>query len=264
MKVIFTAIGSNCFVNGSKIGSDLEIKHDDRLVIGLKYVFKFQFPNLNSAQITQEGAKERITWQTVKQELKDVSGINLKRNFERAQSTDREEVKNLLVKYKEKIGELENERNSLKNEKEELMKKYESQVNYQKTMESMYKKEIDSKEERYKDEIRQYEDALMELQTQLNELDDDSRSSLSISLSNQDESENSRITEENMQMMVDAFHQWKNYQIRKLRDTLREFESLVGEANRISRECDKQMEFKLKVTSDSLYTSVPSEAQSGW
>ena len=115
MKVIFTAIGSNCFVNGSRIGSDLEIKHDDRLVIGLKYVFKFQFPNLNSAQITQESAKERITWQTVKQELKDVSGINLKRNFERAQSTDREEVKNLLVKYKEKIGELENEQNSLKN-----------------------------------------------------------------------------------------------------------------------------------------------------
>ncbi len=258
-EVNFEAIGSNCYVNGMKVNAPIQVKHNDRLIIGLKYVFRFQFPKLNKLELRSE----KITWHSVRQEVTEKSGINLKRVFERAQSTDREELKTLLVKYKDKIVDLESEKTSLESEKEELVKKYESLNNYQKTMENMYKKEIDSKEERYKEEIRQYEDALIELQTQLNEMEDESASSASVSFSNNDSLGSPSITEDNIQSITHFFNLWRNYRIRVLRNILTEFETLVEEANELSKNSDKKLGFKLKVASHSLYTSVPNEALSG-
>ena len=249
-------------MNGEPVNeSSIPVKHNDRVVIALRHVFRIQFPIMEPGSLNGLclNGKNKICWQFVCQELKEVSGINLKRSIARSQSVDKEEIKNLLGKYKEKMTELEKERNSLKNEKEELMKKYETLNNYQKTMEVMYRNEIDSKEERYKEEIRNYEEALIELQSQLQDIEEETASSISRSLSNNDEFASPSITEENIHVIRNCFTRWRSFKMKELRQLLSEYQPMIEEANSISRKCERSIEFKLKLVSESFYTSVPIE-----
>ncbi|RWS15771.1 kinesin-like protein unc-104 [Dinothrombium tinctorium] len=218
-----------CYVNGIKVDRPIELKTGSRVILGKYHVFRFQHPDQarenrgrKSPNNEIEGHIPPVDWTFAQLELLEKQGIDLKLEME----------KKLLL------------------------------------LEEQYKKEKEEADMLFEEQRKNYEAKIESLQRQVDE------QSMTISTlysstiqttTNEDEqmddvfSDIISWTDREYQLASWASRKWKYHQFTSLRDDLWGNAIFLKEANAISVELKKRVQFQFVLLSDTMYSPLPPE-----
>lgn len=226
-----------CYVNGIKIDSPTILKTGSRVILGKFHVFRFQHPeqarmnrtdkNLaDDSQIetgSMEASTSAVDWTFAQLELLEKQGIDLKLEME----------KKLVA------------------------------------LEEQFRKEKEEADQLFEEQRKNYEAKIESLQRQVNE-QSMTISSMHVSTANsifQDEissssyvfSDQCNWTEYQIKLVDKCFEKWKYHQFTSLRDDLWGNAIFLKEANAISVELRKRVQFQFVLLTDTMYSPMSEE-----
>lgn len=239
------------FINGKKVIETEVLTTGSRVILGRNHVFRFQHPqqarerrerkiseNPSEQEIIdeQEGEKEQkvIDWDFASSELLEKQGIDLKA-----------EMKKRLVALEAQF----------KREKEEADQQFEEQ---RKT----YEARIDALQKQVEEQSM-----TMSMYSNMTSATDMDFSLSKILDEHYDDEENSIYenplceawTNRQLDLAAWVFKKWKNHQFTSIRDGLWGNAIFLKEANAISVELKKNVQFQFTLLSDTLYTPLPND-----
>ncbi|CAG2164937.1 unnamed protein product [Oppiella nova] len=219
-----------CFVNGKQVDRPLEISTGSRVILGKYHVFRFQHPirarenrDRRSPCVEQpSGPLQAVDWTYAQLELLEKQGIDLKSEMEQK----------LIV------------------------------------LEEQYKKEKEEADQLFEEQRKNYEQTIERLQQQVNQQSMTMSSLYASTIStlneckvNDDEvfPEDYVWTEREIQIAKRAAKKWKYHQFTSLRDDLWGNAIFLKEANAISVELKKRVQFQFVLLTDTMFSPLPPE-----
>ena len=230
--------GANCYVNGIIVESPMEVKTGSRVILGKYHVFRFQHPGQareirDKKSPNQEGSSASsfnpVDWTFAQMELLEKQGIDLKLEMEQK-----------LIALEEQF----------RKEKEEADQVFEEQR-------KAYEARIESLE-------RQVNEQSMTIST-FNTLGGGSRQSPSDDQQTTgtgqviDFSSPLVLSDKQRAVMKSSIVRWKRHQFTSLRDDLWGNAIFLKEANAISVEFKKRVQFQFILMKDTIYSPMPPE-----
>ncbi|XP_064876793.1 kinesin-like protein KIF1B isoform X2 [Oncorhynchus nerka] len=222
--------GSETYVNGKRVGASVQLRSGNRIIMGKNHVFRFNHPEQARAEKeekeketpTAETPVEPVDWTFAQRELLEKQGIDMKQEMEK------------------RLTE----------------------------MEILYKKEKEEADQLLEQQRLVYESKLQELQKQVE--------TCSLAVETPDEEEDEEEEEEEIthssekidqvpwtqhefELAQWAFRKWRYHQFTSLRDQLWGNAVYLKEANAISVELKKKVQFQFVLLTDTLYSPLPPE-----
>ncbi|XP_076760939.1 kinesin family member unc-104 isoform X5 [Xylocopa sonorina] len=228
---IITLIPKNdalIYVNGREVTEPVVLKTGSRVILGKNHVFRFNHPDQvrerreKGSPAETPGNGETVDWNFAQIELLEKQGIDLKAEME----------KRLLV--------LEEQ---FRKEKEEADQLFEEQR-------KSYEARIDALQ-------RQVEEQSMTMSMYSSYTPEDFNNIEEDIFVNPLFDAESNWTEREFQLAVWAFRKWKYHQFTSLRDDLWGNAIFLKEANAISVELKKKVQFQFTLLTDTLYSPLP-------
>ncbi|CAG2102727.1 unnamed protein product [Medioppia subpectinata] len=219
-----------CFVNGKQVERPLEIKTGSRVILGKYHVFRFQHPTQarenrdRRSPCTEQpsGPLQAVDWTYAQLELLEKQGIDLKSEMEQK----------LVI------------------------------------LEEQYKKEKEEADQLFEEQRKNYEQTIERLQQQVNEQSMTMSSLYASTISTLNECklvddevfpEEYVWTEREINIAKRAAKKWKYHQFTSLRDDLWGNAIFLKEANAISVELKKRVQFQFVLLTDTLFSPLPPE-----
>ncbi|XP_060841951.1 kinesin-like protein unc-104 isoform X6 [Rhopalosiphum padi] len=234
--------GALCYVNGRELTDPIVLKTGSRVILGKNHVFRFNHPeqvrerreNKNKTEVTAENIKEKksspaetpinneyVDWNFAQIELLEKQGIDLKQDMKLKLNALEEQFK----KDKETADQIfEEQRKNYEARIDALQK----QVEEQSMTMSMYSSYTP-------DDFVQEEDIFV------NPLFD----------------AECNWTDKEYQLVLTTCRKWKYHQFTSLRDDLWGNAVFLKEANAISVELKKKVQFQFTLLTDTLYSPLP-------
>ncbi|XP_043264448.1 kinesin-like protein unc-104 isoform X3 [Colletes gigas] len=216
------------YVNGRVVTEPVVLKTGSRVILGKNHVFRFNHPDQvrerreKGSPAETPGNGERVDWNFAQIELLEMQGIDLKAEME----------KRLLV--------LEEQ---FRKEKEEADQLFEEQR-------KSYEARIDALQ-------RQVEEQSMTMSMYSSYTPDDFNNIEEDIFVNPLFDAESNWSEREFQLAAWAFRKWKYHQFTSLRDDLWGNAIFLKEANAISVELKKKVQFQFTLLTDTLYSPLP-------
>lgn len=217
---------SRTFVNGKLVTESTVLRSGSRLILGNNHVFRFNFPD--------QAREERIR-QSRGNLLEDINGKS---------DTKGEEP----VDWSFAVLELLREQGWDVKEMNDRVVELEEQI----------KREKDQADVLLEQQRLTYETRLQELQRQMDLASVPSSESVDSDIDVESFDSESPLTEREVNLAELVVDKWKCYQCTSLRDDLLSHAVLLKEANAISVELTKKVEFQFTLLTDTLYTPLPS------
>ncbi|KAG5887027.1 hypothetical protein JTB14_008380 [Gonioctena quinquepunctata] len=216
--------GALIYVNGREITEPVQLKTASRVILGKNHVFRFTHPDevrelREKNMITSEN--EKVDWNFAQIELLEKQGVDLKAEMEKK-----------LV-----------------------------------TLEEQYRKEKETADQLFEEQRKNYEARIDALQKQVEE------QSMTMSMyssytpedfNNEDDifvnplfDAECNWTEKEFELAAHAWRKWKYHQFTSLRDDLWGNAIFLKEANAISVELKKKVQFQFTLLTDTLYSPLP-------
>ncbi|XP_071228255.1 kinesin-like protein KIF1B isoform X9 [Salvelinus alpinus] len=222
--------GSETYVNGKRVGASVQLRSGNRIIMGKNHVFRFNHPEQARAEKeekeketpTAETPVEPVDWTFAQRELLEKQGIDMKQEMEK------------------RLTE----------------------------MEILYKKEKEEADQLLEQQRLVYESKLQELQKQVETC------SLAVETPDEEEDEDEEEeeithssekidqvpwTQHEFELAQWAFRKWRYHQFTSLRDQLWGNAVYLKEANAISVELKKKVQFQFVLLTDTLYSPLPPE-----
>ena len=227
--------GAHCYVNGILVESPMEVKTGARVILGKYHVFRFQHPGQareirdkkSPNQDNQGSSLNPVDWTFAQMELLEKQGIDLKLEMEQK----------LFI------------------------------------MEEQFRKEKEEADQVFEEQRKAYEARIESLERQVNE------QSMTISTFNTLGGSRQLTPEEDVTaaqvkpqdfpplvlsdrlqaIMSSAVMRWKRHQFTSLRDDLWGNAIFLKEANAISVEFKKRVQFQFILMKDTIYSPIPAE-----
>ncbi|XP_076634867.1 kinesin family member unc-104 isoform X4 [Colletes latitarsis] len=216
------------YVNGRVVTEPIVLKTGSRVILGKNHVFRFNHPDQvrerreKGSPAETPGNGERVDWNFAQIELLEMQGIDLKAEMEKRQLLLEEQFR----KEKEEADQLfEEQRKSYEARIDALQR----QVEEQSMTMSMYSSYTP-------DDFNNIEEDIF-----VNPLFD----------------AESNWSEREFQLAAWAFRKWKYHQFTSLRDDLWGNAIFLKEANAISVELKKKVQFQFTLLTDTLYSPLP-------
>ncbi|KRZ73650.1 Kinesin-like protein, partial [Trichinella papuae] len=208
-----------CFVNGKTVNEPTVLHSGNRVILGKYHVFRFNNPQelMQSRHSTIQTSEEPIDWSYAQHELLEKQGIDLK------------------VEMEKKIMELEEQ---YRKEKEEFTIAFEKQKKEYETRIETLQKQVDLAQ------------SMISSTSSICTWD----SERIIGIQSFDENSWSEHEEALARW---AFMKWKYFQFTSLRDDLWGNAIFLKEANAISVELKKQVQFQFVLLTDTMYSPLP-------
>ncbi|CAF0916937.1 unnamed protein product, partial [Didymodactylos carnosus] len=240
-----------CYVNGKQVDSTIELKSGSRVIFGKSHVFRFLNPEQARKEVKKQdtpSTTEPTDWNSAIQELLEKQGVDIKHEMERKLITmeelykrEKEESDRLLaqqkLEYESKITELQ--------------KQMETSMS-QSMLSSILSSGIGGSQFNDGKEIIQQQDSFIDT-------DNDTLSCCSWS-------------ETDYQLAWWAWRKWRYHQMTSLRDYSNRIQPIwvikdvlwgngvyLKEANAISVELHKRVQFQFILLTDTLYSPLPPE-----
>ncbi|XP_042232054.1 kinesin-like protein unc-104 isoform X1 [Homarus americanus] len=216
-----------CYVNGREVNEATILKTGSRVILGKNHVFRFNHPEQarerreTKSPTETPGSGEPADWQFAQIELLEKQGIDLK-----------EEMQKRLVALEEQY----------QREKEEAQKEFEKErKNYEARIDALQK---------------QVEEQSMTMSMYSSYTPDDFTHEDDIFVNPLFDAE-CNWTEREYALASWAFRKWKYHQFTSLRDDLWGNAIFLKEANAISVELKKKVQFQFTLLTDTLYSPLP-------
>ncbi|XP_045063063.1 kinesin-like protein KIF1B isoform X9 [Coregonus clupeaformis] len=211
--------GSETYVNGKRVGASVQLRSGNRIIMGKNHVFRFNHPEQARAE-KEEKEKETPTAETP---VEPVDWTFAQRELLEKQGID------------------------MKQEMEKRLTE----------MEILYKKEKEEADQLLEQQRLVYESKLQELQKQVETC------SLAVETPDEEEDEDEEEevpwTQHEFEIAQWAFRKWRYHQFTSLRDQLWGNAVYLKEANAISVELKKKVQFQFVLLTDTLYSPLPPE-----
>ncbi|KAK8778191.1 hypothetical protein V5799_020468, partial [Amblyomma americanum] len=245
---LYPCQGALVYVNGREIVDSIQLKTGSRVILGKSHVFRFQHP---------EQARES-------RERK--SPVEMPEKSQSDQS-DRLEMLSLGMKMDDSVYSNGGEPVDWSFAQHELLEKQGIDLKQEMekklvALEEQYKKEKEEADQQFEQERKTYEARIESLQRQVEE---QSMISSMYSVCTADEAntvEDDAVfdqpwTDHEYQVAAWAFQKWKYHQFTSLRDDLWGNAIFLKEANAISVELKKKVQFQFVLVTDTLYSPLP-------
>ncbi|XP_046405614.1 kinesin-like protein unc-104 isoform X7 [Ischnura elegans] len=219
--------GALCYVNGRAISSPEILRTGARVILGKNHVFRFNNPEQarerrdKGSPAETPGTGETVDWNFAQIELLEKQGIDLKAEMEKR-----------LVALEEQF----------RKEKEEADLLFEEQR-------KSYEARIDALQ-------KQVEEQSMTMSMYSSYTPEDFNNEEDIFVNPLFDAE-CNWSDREYQLAAWAFRKWKNHQFTSLRDDLWGNAIFLKEANAISVELKKKVQFQFTLLTDSLYSPLP-------
>ncbi|RXN01407.1 hypothetical protein EOD39_6902 [Acipenser ruthenus] len=233
--------GAETYVNGKKVSEPTILRSGNRIILGKSHVFRFNHPE----QARQERERtpcaetpvEPVDWAFAQRELLDKQGIDMKLEME-------QRLQELEDQYRR-------EREEANNLLEQQRLEYESKLEaLQKQVDSCYYPETTEEEEEPEEEVQWTERELMQALCTV---------MCSVQCASVSCASPVQWTERELEQALWAFRKWKCYQFTSLRDLLWGNAIFLKEANAISVELKKKVQFQFVLLTDTLYSPLSTD-----
>nr|XP_043893487.1 kinesin-like protein KIF1B isoform X10 [Solea senegalensis] len=219
--------GSETYVNGKRVEDAIQLRSGNRIIMGKNHVFRFNHPEQARAEREKtpsaETPVEPVDWTFAQRELLEKQGIDMKQEMEKRLT----EMEILYKKEKEEADQLlEQQRLVYESKLQELQKQVETRSLIAETPD----------EEELGEEEEEEEPKLLECA-------------------------NMPWTQHEFELAQWAFRKWRYHQFTSLRDQLWGNAVYLKEANAISVELKKKVQFQFVLLTDTLYSPLPPELQ---
>ncbi|CAH0392196.1 unnamed protein product [Bemisia tabaci] len=243
---------SLCYVNGRQINAPIVLKTGSRVILGKNHVFRFNHP---------DQVRER------RENKKNLQEIN-----------ENENNLNVISENEKKLSPAETPNNGetvdwnfaqselLKNQGIDLRAEMQQRLN---ALEEQFRKEKQTADQMFEEQRKTYEARIDALQKQVEE--QSMTMSMYSSYTQEDLTHDDDIflnplfdaectwNENEYQLAAWAFRKWKYHQFTSLRDDLWGNAIFLKEANAISVELKKKVQFQFTLLTDTLYSPLPSD-----
>lgn len=222
--------GALIYVNGREVTEPIVLKTGSRVILGKNHVFRFNHPDQvrerreKGSPAETPGNGETVDWNFAQIELLEKQGIDLKAEMEKR-----------LLALEEQF----------RKEKEEADQLFEEQR-------KNYEARIDALQ-------RQVEEQSMTMSMYSSYTPEDFNNIEEDIFVNPLFDAESNWTEREFQLAAWAFRKWKYHQFTSLRDDLWGNAIFLKEANAISVELKKKVQFQFTLLTDTLYSPLPSD-----
>ncbi|XP_017892621.1 kinesin-like protein unc-104 isoform X7 [Ceratina calcarata] len=222
--------GALIYVNGREVIEPIILKTGSRVILGKNHVFRFNHPDQvrerreKGSPAETPGNGETVDWNFAQIELLEKQGIDLKAEMEK-----------ILLVMEEQF----------RKEKEEADQLFEEQR-------KSYEARIDALQ-------RQVEEQSMTMSMYSSYTPEDFNNIEEDIFVNPLFDAESNWTEREFQLAAWAFRKWKYHQFTSLRDDLWGNAIFLKEANAISVELKKKVQFQFTLLTDTLYSPLPSD-----
>ncbi|XP_074031968.1 kinesin family member unc-104 isoform X3 [Leptinotarsa decemlineata] len=212
--------GALIYVNGREVTEPVQLKTASRVILGKNHVFRFTHPE----EVRELREKNMITSETSE---------NVDWNFAQIELLEKQGV-------------------DLKAEMEKKLV----------TLEEQYRKEKETADQLFEEQRKNYEARIDALQKQVEE------QSMTMSMyssytpedfNNEDDIFECNWTEKEFELAAHSWRKWKFHQFTSLRDDLWGNAIFLKEANAISVELKKKVQFQFTLLTDTLYSPLPAE-----
>lgn len=214
--------GALIYVNGREVTEPIVLKTGSRVILGKNHVFRFTHPD-EAREIREKNntPSETVDWNFAQIELLEKQGVDLKAEMEKR-----------------------------------LM-----------TLEEQYRKEKETADQMFEEQRKNYEARIDALQKQVEE--QSMTMSMYSSYTPEDFNNDDDIfvnplfdaecnwTEKEFVLAANAWRKWKHHQFTSLRDDLWGNAIFLKEANAISVELKKKVQFQFTLLTDTLYSPLP-------
>ncbi|XP_066140161.1 kinesin-like protein unc-104 isoform X2 [Euwallacea fornicatus] len=213
--------GALMYVNGREVTEPIVLKTGSRVILGKNHVFRFTHPDEVREMREKNTPAETVDWNFAQNELLEKQGVDLKA-----------EMQKKLV-----------------------------------TLEEQYRKEKEAADQAFDEQRKSYEARIDALQKQVEE--QIMTMSTYSSYTPEDFSNDNDIfvnplfdaecnwTEKEFELAATAWRKWKHHQFTSLRDDLWGNAIFLKEANAISVELKKKVQFQFTLLTDTLYSPLP-------
>ncbi|XP_043239569.1 kinesin-like protein unc-104 isoform X3 [Amphibalanus amphitrite] len=230
--MLFPNDGALCYINGRSICQPAVLTTGSRVILGKNHVFRFTHPEQawekrgSKAMTESFVASESADWQFAQGELLEKQGIDLKKEMEKRLENMEEQFKK---EKEERKKEYEKERQSYEARIDALQK----QVEEQSMTMSMYSSSYTNTEENMNTEEDVFVNPLFE---------------------------NEAVwTDRDFQLAATCFQKWRYHQFTSLRDDLWGNAVFLKEANAISVELKKKVQFQFTLLTHTMYSPLPAD-----
>ncbi|XP_034001186.1 kinesin-like protein KIF1B isoform X6 [Trematomus bernacchii] len=216
--------GSETYVNGKRVEDSIQLRSGNRIIMGKNHVFRFNHPEQARAERektpTAETPVEPVDWTFAQRELLEKQGIDMKQEMEK------------------RLTE----------------------------MEILYKKEKEEADQLLEQQRLVYESKLQELQKQVETISvvTETPDEEELEEDEEEEEEEPKLlglpwTQHEFELAQWSFRKWRYHQFTSLRDQLWGSAVYLKEANAISVELKKKVQFQFVLLTDTLYSPLPPE-----
>ncbi|XP_061196915.1 kinesin-like protein unc-104 isoform X10 [Saccostrea echinata] len=223
------------YVNGKQVTEEMELKTGARVIIGKHHVFRFNHPD----QARQSRAH-----------LIDFDQI------ESIGSTEQEDLKSEPEQEAEPVDWTFAQLELLESQGIDLRRDMEARLQ---GLEEQYKKEKEEADQLFEQQRKDYETRIQNLQEEVMRHSMMSSFAATETETIEEEEEECTWTEKEKQVAAWAFRKWKYHQFTSLRDDLWGNAIFLKEANAISVELNKKVQFQFVLLTDTLYSPLPPE-----
>ncbi|XP_020487900.1 kinesin-like protein KIF1B isoform X4 [Labrus bergylta] len=214
--------GSETYVNGKRVEDSIQLRSGNRIIMGKNHVFRFNHP--------EQARAEREKTPSAETPVEPVDWTFAQRELLEKQGID------------------------MKQEMEKRLTE----------MEILYKKEKEEADQLLEQQRLVYESKLQELQKQVETISLVAETPDEEELEEEEEEEEPKLlglpwTQHEFELAQWAFRKWRYHQFTSLRDQLWGNAVYLKEANAISVELKKKVQFQFVLLTDTLYSPVPPE-----
>ncbi|KAM8862797.1 kinesin-like protein KIF1B isoform 5-T6 [Spinachia spinachia] len=214
--------GSETYVNGKRVEDSIQLRSGNRIIMGKNHVFRFNHP--------EQARAEREKTPTAETPVEPVDWTFAQRELLEKQGID------------------------MKQEMEKRLTE----------MEILYKKEKEEADQLLEQQRLVYESKLQELQKQVETISLVAETPDEEELEEEEEEEEPKLlgfpwTPHEFELAQWAFRKWRYHQFTSLRDQLWGNAVYLKEANAISVELKKKVQFQFVLVTDTLYSPLPPE-----
>ncbi|XP_017161255.1 kinesin-like protein KIF1B isoform X22 [Poecilia reticulata] len=214
--------GSETYVNGKRVEEAIQLRSGNRIIMGKNHVFRFNHP--------EQARAEREKTPTAETPVEPVDWTFAQRELLEKQGID------------------------MKQEMEKRLTE----------MEILYKKEKEEADQLLEQQRLVYESKLQELQKQVETRSLVAETPDEAELEEEEEEEEPKLlglpwTQHEFELAQWAFRKWRYHQFTSLRDQLWGNAVYLKEANAISVELKKKVQFQFVLLTDTLYSPLPPE-----
>nr|XP_033942494.1 kinesin-like protein KIF1B isoform X9 [Pseudochaenichthys georgianus] len=211
--------GSETYVNGKRVEDSIQLRSGNRIIMGKNHVFRFNHP--------EQARAEREKTPTAETPVEPVDWTFAQRELLEKQGID------------------------MKQEMEKRLTE----------MEILYKKEKEEADQLLEQQRLVYESKLQELQKQVETISVVTETPDEEELEEDEEEEEEEVpwTQHEFELAQWSFRKWRYHQFTSLRDQLWGSAVYLKEANAISVELKKKVQFQFVLLTDTLYSPLPPE-----